>query len=464
MALARKQGPTEVQETLSGHRLGARTFRRFRASDFLLWGILLCAVIFRLAFSTHMGPRARWSDAGAYHNIAVNLVEGRGYSENGREPTRVRTPTYPAFLAVVYTVTGPSPQAAVVVQSLLGALTVYLVFLLTRRVFDHRAGLLAALIAAFYPALIYYDTRILREGLAALLLAAAVLLAVDTWPKRSTSQRLLAVGGLIAAMSMCRPEMILLTVPVGYLLVRPIRQVRRIWRPALFVALPVLLVWVPWTARNWVVFGSPSPITAGLGTTLWFGQRWADIGGEDRLAADHARLHKRTVDILESNISGGNEANVERTFLRMVLDDVSRRPGWFAAMVFKKMYLFWKDANGVKRTLPAIHPLLAHIHNAYYYALLALAVLGVAVGARRREWVLPILGVILSYMVVYALGNLRNRYRVPVLPLVFVLSAGGFWALYDLVRARILPRFGLRTAGLSPNGFGPAAQPAEGSN
>ncbi|MDP6088447.1 MAG: hypothetical protein QGF68_20730, partial [Nitrospinota bacterium] len=55
----------------------------------------------------------------------------------------------------------------------------------------------------------------------------------------------------------------------------------------------------------------------------------------------------------------------------------------------------------------------------------------------RREWVPPLLSVILTYMMIYALLHVRNRYRVPVLPLVFVLSAGGFWFLYDLIRTSV---------------------------
>ncbi len=383
------------------------------------------------------------SDAQIYHLLARNMVAGHGYSDSKSEPygaTRIRTPGYPSFIALVYLIFGPDHRTILFVQSALGALTAFLVYLLGRRLFDTRAGLTAAFVVALYPALIHYDTRILREGFTSTVLTLTVLLSVYAFNTRRKNRRLVTAGALLVLLSMCRPELILLFAPVVYLLARPLSHIRTLWRPALLVALPILLVWVPWTIRNYVTFGSLSPITVGLGGTLWFGNRWADIGGEDRAREDYVQLHEKTKQIMRDNITADNEANVERTFMQMVLNDIAQKPGWFIGMIFKKMALFWKDANGTKKTLPAIHPRLADIVNAYYYLLLALAATGVALGWRKREWVLPLLSVIATYMMIYALLHVRNRYRVPVLPLVFVLSAGGFWSFYDLIRASVLKK------------------------
>ncbi|MBB29366.1 MAG: hypothetical protein CME25_10760 [Gemmatimonadetes bacterium] len=379
------------------------------------------------------------SDAQVYHILASNLVAGRGYTD-AREapfaPTRIRTPGYPSFIALVYLLFGTDHRVLLVAQSVLGALSAYFVFLLGARLFDSRAGLLGAAMVALYPALIYYDTRVLREGLAASVLTLTVLLAVYNNQNRKPFP-LLITGALLTLLSLSKPEFILLYAPVVFLLVRPLRNLRAILKPALLVALPIVVVWSAWTARNYTTFGSLSPVTVGLGSTIWFGSRWAEIGGEDRKQKDYLHLNVKTRDRIRDIRSSSDESKIEKTFMQLLLKDLADKPGWFASMVLKKGYLFWKDANGTKKMLPAIHPTAATLVNLYYYLLLGLAITALALSAKSREWVLPVASVIGTFMITYALLHVRNRYRVPVLPLTLLLSAGGFWILFDLVKASI---------------------------
>ena len=379
------------------------------------------------------------SDAQVYHLLASNMVAGRGYTDAREAPfkaTRIRTPGYPSFIALIYLIFGTDHRALLIAQSVLGALSAYFVFLLGARLFDTRAGLLGAAMVALYPALIYYDTRVLREGFAASVLTLTVLLAVTRTGTRRPVP-LLIIGGLLTLLSLSKPEFILLYAPVVFLLVRPLRNLKAVVKPALLVALPIIVVWTGWTARNYTTFGSLSPVTVGLGSTIWFGSRWADIGGEDRTQKDYLHLNVTTRDMIRDLRSDGDESKIEKTFMQLLLQDLSQKPGWFASMVIKKAYLFWKDANGTKKTLPAIHPAAATIVNTYYYLLLVLAITGLALSFKSREWVLPVASVIGTFMLTYALLHVRNRYRVPVLPLTLLLSAGGFWVIFDLVRARM---------------------------
>ena len=407
----------------------------------VLLGIFLFALFIRLVSfiflpdinSYALAPNE--ADSYTYHSIALNLISGNGYCEKGLEPTRNRTPTYPVFMALIYMIFGVHAIAVVVAQAILSALSCCLVYKLACRLFDKRAGIAAAFIAATYPGLIYYDSRILRESLTATLLVIIVFLATDTLKARRRSGRQFVVGLLLAVLSMCRPETILLCAPVGYLLIRPFGGFRALLKPAVLIALPVLLVWVPWTVRNYALFGTPSPITSGLGSTLWFGNRWAANGGEDQPADARKKLRDETANLWQET----TEARADGMFMSKAIREIAQRPGWFAQVILKKMIYFWKDANGVKKTLPALHPSLPYMLNAYYYSLLLLVLVAMGVASRKREWVLPMFGLILSYMMIYALLHVRNRYRVPVLPLVFILSAGGISALYNMLKAYFLP-------------------------
>lgn len=389
-----------------------------------LMGILFVALILRLVFSYHRPPTLE-GDSAYYHYIAENLVTGHGYSRTPEAdaPTRIRPPVYPFFMAFFYFLFGPNIKTIVTVQALAGTLTCLITYLLANRAFGKRAGLLAALFTALYPALIYYDNRILRESLTGLLLCWTALLALNR--DSGGRFRLFVVGAVLAALTLCKPEMLVL---VGvYILLAVNRQ--SLIRSSLIVMIPILLAWVPWTARNYYTFDSISPVTTGIGGAVWFGSRWAEIGGDDHTKEAHQALQMETREILNTS-----EVQTEKQFMDKAIQDIVKRPGWFLSMVGRKVVMFWKDANGVKKTLPAIHSKLAPIMNACYYLLLLLALVGVARGSGSRRHVKSILALILTYMMTYALLHVRNRYRVPLLPLVFVLSAGGFWVIYDQLK------------------------------
>jgi 4-amino-4-deoxy-L-arabinose transferase-like glycosyltransferase len=397
----------------------------------LLYLFIGIAIALRLALSIAMPTdQSQWDDEWNYHAMADNFSRGLGYSINGEIPTRMRTPGYPTYLALFYWVIGPKPQIALYIQAFIGSLNVLFVFIIASRMFDHRTGLLAAFITATYPALIYYDIRLLREGLTALLVTATIVVATDQSEKVSSKYRFLAVGALISLVSMTRPETLILAAPIGYLMIRPILSLKQLWRPILFMSLPILLLWIPWTARNYTYFGSISPVTKGLGSVLWFGSRWAAIDGDNHAIGDRNALQRKNKEQYE----GLDETEKEKHYMNDALKDIKQRPEWFLSMIGKKMILFWRDANGVQKTLPKIHPALPYLLNTYYYSLLLLALAASLWFHRKREWVLPIFATVMTYMMIYALLHVRNRYRVPILPIVFVLSAGGFWALYDQIK------------------------------
>ncbi|MBT4138819.1 MAG: hypothetical protein HOE48_12940, partial [Candidatus Latescibacteria bacterium] len=400
-----------------------------RTTIILLALIVLSGLVLRFVAGAYAPPRGQWADAEAYHVLAKNIIEGNGYSASPSEPylpTRYTTPTYPIFIATIYAIWGTDYGGVLFVQRVLSALSVVLVFFLAQYFFTTKVGLCAAAISAYYPALIYYSNLMLRESLTGILVLCVITLM---WvPKHLPYQkRLLALGILVAISSMCRPETLLLAAPI-YLILKqhPIRPLRNHASSIMCVALPILVVWVPWTARNYIQFGSLSPVTTGLGSVLWFGNRWAAIGGDSHQATDRQQLKSVTETIKAE--SAKTKSPIDKVFFQKAVEDLAQKPIWFMQMTYKKGILFWKDANGVKKTLPKIHPVLPVLLNTYYYSLLILALCAV-VSHRQRQEIVALFGVVIFYMMMYALLHVRNRYRVPILPIVFILSAGGIQAI-----------------------------------
>ncbi len=120
--------------------------------DWLLLAILLAGLAARIAF-TSLPRMARWDEA-AYLTIARNLLAGRGYSELMGALDVHQPPMVSLLAAAGLTLRLPLDWAAAGPSHvLLGSLVVLPLYALGRALYGRRAGLLAALLGALYPAL-----------------------------------------------------------------------------------------------------------------------------------------------------------------------------------------------------------------------------------------------------------------------------------------------------------------------
>jgi mannosyltransferase len=83
-------------------------------------------------------------------------------------------PLYPFLLYLWLRLAGSSPLAVRFLSTVIGTLTVPLVYVLGRRLFSRPAGYLAAFLAALSPVLVYYSQETRMYGLVTLLAAASV--------------------------------------------------------------------------------------------------------------------------------------------------------------------------------------------------------------------------------------------------------------------------------------------------
>ncbi|MEK7710972.1 MAG: glycosyltransferase family 39 protein [Planctomycetota bacterium] len=99
-------------------------------------------------------------DCGEYYNIARNLLGHAAFSSAEAPPfvpDTWRTPGYPLFLAASVFVVGSSPAALVVVQQVLSALGVVLLFQIVRRHMNDRRAAMVAVLFLIEPYGLYYS-------------------------------------------------------------------------------------------------------------------------------------------------------------------------------------------------------------------------------------------------------------------------------------------------------------------
>lgn len=184
--------------------------------------------------------------------------------------TSFRAPGYPAFLAVVYAVSGLQWRffAARLVQAFLGATLAPMVYALGRRLFPQqpKAATFAGVAMAVYPMLVIYPLALATENLFIPLITAGLLVllrAID-----DDDQRLFVLAGVLFGAATLTRSVIFGFVGLAalwlFLLVRQRRG-------ALLFALAAVLMVLPWTIRNTLLHDQFTFVENSLGYNLHMG-------------------------------------------------------------------------------------------------------------------------------------------------------------------------------------------------
>jgi 4-amino-4-deoxy-L-arabinose transferase-like glycosyltransferase len=214
-------------------------------------------------------PVTDTGDAPFYIELAWNWLKKGvyGFAVHGQlTAVDMRVPGYPAFLAAVFAVAGPSPRAAMLAQVVVDLATCSVIALIAARLAPERSRRRAALaglwLAALCPFTANYTAVVLTETLVIFLTAVAILVLLQTDVGDAKSARAgsflanpwLLAGIVVGFGTLVRPETPLVLFAAGLVLVA------KWWRPAdwlklvragLLLGLGLVLPLVPWAARNW---------------------------------------------------------------------------------------------------------------------------------------------------------------------------------------------------------------------
>lgn len=230
-----------------------------RQHNIILW--VLCSSVFvvSVAYSFYFGV-APAVDARAYDTIAQNIVSGVGYRESpsvpvALDPAIIRVgPGYELFLAFLYFFFGHNYEIVWVVHALLMAASTLLMFLLSRDIFRERwnvwIGIVTAALIGLSPDLITTQSMLLSETLGLFLAVLFVYLFFRMMERRTQSTLWGAALGCVGAVGiMVRTPILFLFIPVVWFLIR-----EKHWRQIATLICAVVIVFTPWTIRNWRTF------------------------------------------------------------------------------------------------------------------------------------------------------------------------------------------------------------------
>ncbi len=247
-------------------------------------GTLVALLYFLLAFffGTH-GPSYPVidgeEDSAEYIYLAEHLLEGRGFTLSHAPPhipESFRVPGYPFFVALILGVY-PSPVLVVIVQCFLFGGIAGLVFLIGSQWHSTRAGYVAAAFSIVNPSLLFHTSIIASETLFIFLLLLATYLWFDLHFGNRQKRVAFFVGTLIGVAILIRVIGILL--PLAFILISCIasysvlRAGVQAWKRLLAIWFLFLcgtaLIATPWLVRNIVVYNEASFSQTGT-INMWY--------------------------------------------------------------------------------------------------------------------------------------------------------------------------------------------------
>lgn len=215
-------------------------------------------------------PRQGYAIDDLLDTLAWNLASLGWFTVDGVTPSAHVGPLYPAILAAFYAVVGHRPERVLYLHIGFDIAASLFLYLVGARLFHPWIGAIAAAALFLYPAFWTYDPRIRSESLLTFLLSAWLWAMIVC---RSSSRMSSFIGaGLLAGLTiLCKPVTIVLAIALIGLFCFDTDSLRiRTARASLYL-IACLLVVLPWTIRNFLVFDMVIPVSTGVGVGLWTG-------------------------------------------------------------------------------------------------------------------------------------------------------------------------------------------------
>lgn len=434
--------------------------------------LVLIALAHAAFFITYQRPDwdVAWSDQGGYKQLGAAMARSGEFTRFPESPVFIpeviRTPGYPAFVAVIYRLFGEHTLPVVIAQALVFAAICLIVFAIAKRVAGDRAATVAAFMTALFPPLPYYGALVLTEVWTTFVLALAVLACLRAMQRDRVGDFILA-GVLFSATTLVRPAFVLL--PFGLAIAMPIlvpaeRSHRRRIGHWAAMAVAAALTLVPWFTYNYVYLGRVTLSPAGgIGRGLWEGSwqgRWAgrahnDLTHTAEQPITTAQLDERVRQIAaregiapegmltyvhewreirkiwESPTDPMERARArvvaDQEYLRAAVAHIRNDPaGWAMRRATFGTAILWVADIPVRHTsVNRVNPVILRMIWLVQAVVLAVALAGLLVLLRRRRYGdAALLALLLLYVTGVHVPLLsETRQSLPVKPIVLVLAA-----------------------------------------
>jgi len=448
-----------------------------------LWIVCLIATLHALFFIWYQSSdwSVSWSDQDGYRRLGEVLATTGKFTRFPEAtpfvPEVIRTPAYPAFVAIIYTLFGVRQLPVAIAQVALFAVTCLLPFWIGRRLTSERTAWFGALLTALFPAIPYFVPLVMTEVWTTMWLTITMWLAVSAVdnPRMRTFVLLGVAGGLTA---LSRPVFVLFpfVLATAGLVVLPFVRVDprpTPWNwPAMMAAFAITML--PWFTYNYLTLGSFTLSPAGgIGRGIWEGswqaewpgrlqdeltdlataiddrdmldRRVVEVAARERLPADTMLeyvhqwkdIRRIWVEPTDPNDRARARVRADREYLRVGLENIRRASALhLVKRLARGIFILWAGEIPIRYSdINATPPVVIWTGWAIQAAIVFASLSGLVVLARTGRVAAAVLlaAPILYVTAVHFPLLTEARQSLPAMPTVLLLAA---IALDDLISPR----------------------------
>ena len=356
-------------------------------------------------------------DEHQYWFMAKSLASGQGLrDEMGFRATRM--PLYPTFLSL-FANTQNGIVFAKAAHWIVGALAASGIGALALPLAGRRVAVLAGLLVALDPFLIFFSSLLLTETFAiTALIFLWLFLAKVTLPAQCNSLATWLGTAVLAAFCVYMRESNLGLVVLAILFTIAVRKFERraVFGGALAL-LFVLISLVPWAARNRTVLGKWCWLTTRAGISLYDG-----VGPQATGASDLGPVQRTGVAAALSETEWNDH------FQRESWAAMRQHPGRIIQLAGRKFLRMWNPFPNVETYRSGPVRLVSALWTLPLFLLAIIGAVRMIAYHRRQGWavVLFLLLPALYFSLVHSLYVGSVRYRLPAMPMIALLAAMAF--------------------------------------
>lgn len=373
-------------------------------------------------------------------HVASSIAAGKGFSSPLRMvatgPTAWFTPIFPYMVAAIFKIWGIYSDAShIIIQTLncaFVALTVIPIYYTAKRTFGQGVAIGAAWVWVFLPTGLFFPILWIWDTALTALVLTLIFWATLAMRDAQTIFAWAGYGALWAFGVLVNPSILsLFPFLLGWLLWESRRDAAPWAKFAAATLLVFTIALVPWTIRNYRVFGQFIALRSNFGLELWLGNNpevpdtWSPWLHPDASQAQ-AEKYRRMGEIAFMAEKQNEAFTFMRTHPRDTLGFIFRRfiNNWLA--ITDSPVDTWSASPYYLKAFMVINSLFS-----------LFALLGVLFAHRnRRPDALPYAMVLLVFPLVFYLTHTSLRYRFPMDPIMMVLAAYGVAYPISLLRSR----------------------------
>ena len=400
------------------------------------------------------------SDANGFHITAIEIKENLAFGKKDPYVSALRTPGYPAFIALFYQIFGNNPWVVLLIQILMDSALIILIYLFTLKLFNQSLALIASLFYSLDPIVIQYVNFLLSDILFVFLIFTSYML-LWRFVEQLKIKWLLAHVVLLAFAVYVRPiGMYLIILNGGWLVLYFLKQKLPANKTILIYSMAFIILISPWLLRNYFKHGHIFFSTSGNYNSLVLYA--AEVSDEAKVATanDVIKMHRNEIEKKYPEISHDNIFQIHKEYKKIALDIITAHPIAFVTsyirgqvdMFFSTNRLTYEMIIGNEKKIPydafklirdrgpaaIIQIINDYPKSTLFYVIIILswfigtyfyAVKGFIFLFSRNEWlkVSFLLIPILYFTILTGQAGLA-RFKLPIIPFYCLfISVGIFW-------------------------------------